>query len=118
MAVRARRRIAAASAAGDRPQEMSGEPPGQVQEMEVLDLGRQAPDLGRERRQERVAQRGLLVDEPVERVAPQDLVSTASMATAVADRGAPSSRASSPKNPPGPDRREDRRLRAVVRRAA
>ena len=29
-------------------------------------------------------------------------VSTASMATAVAERGAPSSRASSPKNPPGP----------------
>ena len=52
---------------------MSGEAPGQVQEMEVPELGRQATDLGRERREERMAKRRLVVHEPIEGIAPQDL---------------------------------------------
>ena len=52
-----------------RPQQVAREATRQVEEMEVLDLGGEAPDLPGQCGQERVTEGGLLVHEPVEGVA-------------------------------------------------
>src|SRR6185436_613816 len=54
------------------PQEVPGEATRQVEEMEVGNLARQAPDLAGEGREHRASQRGLGIDEAIERVAPED----------------------------------------------
>ncbi len=106
----------AAARERQRPQDVPSEPTGQVQEMEVLDLRREPADLAGQGDQDRVAEDRLVVDERVERVTPQDV----GLAGVERDRRRrarrPVEQRQHPEETARPDRREDGRLRSVVRR--
>ena len=100
----------------ERPQEMAREPAGQVEEVEVLDLGCQTPYLARKRDQEVVPERRLAVDQRVERVPSQDLgLGRLERDGGRRARGTVEQRQLS-EEPAGPDGREDGGLGAVVGR--
>ncbi len=99
----------------DRTQQVAGQPARQVEEVEVLDLGGQPADLGRERRQQRPAELRLLVDQAIERIPAQH----ARLDTVQRDRRGRARRTVEQRQlaeePARPDRGQDRRLGAVVR---
>jgi hypothetical protein len=70
--------------------------------VEVLDVTGEPPDLRCQRGEQGPPQLRLLVDQREERVAVETSVSVGSIATIVAECGAPSRIASSPKNSPVP----------------
>ena len=84
--------------------------------MEVGDLAREPPDLPRQRREHRPAQRGLGVDQAVERVAPEHK----SFGRPDRDRGRGPRPAVEqgelPEEPASPQGREDDRLRSLLGR--
>ena len=92
-------------AAGSRPRgrggPAGGQPSGDIEEVQLLDVGGQPSQLPGDRCEQGVPETGLVRDELAEPVAQQTTVSVALSAVALADRGAPSSRASSPKTSPG-----------------
>ena len=99
----------------DLAQQMTRQPARQVEEMEVLELGGQSPDLARQRGQQRPPDRRVLVEQPIERVAMEH----DRLARLDRDgRGRPRAAVEQgelAEEAPGSDGRQDRRLRAVLR---
>ncbi len=98
----------------EHPQDPSSEPTGQIQEVEVLDLRRESTDLARERGQERVAERGLRVDQSIEGVPVQDVGRHGLEGDRRRRSRSPIEQRELAEEPARADRRQDRGLGAVI----
>ena len=108
----------AALVALDRAQQVTGEPAGQVEEMEILDLRGEAPDLAGQAGEQRAAQAGLRVDQSVEGVAAEHERLDRVHRDRRRRSWRPVEQRQLAEEPAPPDRGEDRRFGAVVRARA
>ena len=96
-------RIAPSGSASRRhPHEARRQASREIQEVELLDMAGEPAQLGDETREERAPELGVLVDEPFEGLPAEHERLGRLQATAVAECGAPSRSASSPKKSPAP----------------